>query len=236
MHRVGGVYVEEVSKEHDWPVGTRCKAKYSADNLWYFFLFLFLSFYLFFLPIVCLGLLMSSLWFRYHAQIVELVAGGKFVARFLPLSCFQRASGHARIRYVVEFVDYSEKQMTDKEHVRVPKSEQVYSRDVYDAVLYVFEFVGLFLACYSCYILARSLLGYSKRKLGRSRRASSGIAGGTTEEMTGEVKIIGATITGVMIIGTVEAVVVEGEAAALRVTKSPLRSKSERGSGRKLWR
>ena len=30
----GGVYVEEVSKEHDWPVGTRCKAKYSADNLW----------------------------------------------------------------------------------------------------------------------------------------------------------------------------------------------------------
>ncbi len=31
-------------------------------------------------------------------------------------------------RYVVEFVDYSEKQTTDKEHVRVPKSEQV--RDV----------------------------------------------------------------------------------------------------------
>jgi hypothetical protein len=28
-------------------------------------------------------------------------------------------------RYVVEFVDYSEKQSTDKEHVRVPKSEQV---------------------------------------------------------------------------------------------------------------
>jgi hypothetical protein len=26
---------------------------------------------------------------------------------------------------VVEFVDYSEKQATDKEHVRVPKSEQV---------------------------------------------------------------------------------------------------------------
>jgi hypothetical protein len=29
------------------------------------------------------------------------------------------------VRYVVEFVDYSEKQATDKEHVRVPKSEQV---------------------------------------------------------------------------------------------------------------
>jgi hypothetical protein len=29
------------------------------------------------------------------------------------------------VRYIVEFVDYSEKQSTDKEHVRVPKSEQV---------------------------------------------------------------------------------------------------------------
>jgi hypothetical protein len=29
------------------------------------------------------------------------------------------------IRYTVEFVDYSERQATDKEHVRVPKSEQV---------------------------------------------------------------------------------------------------------------
>ena len=32
---------------------------------------------------------------------------------------------NVRRRYVVEFVDYSEKQATDKEHVRVPKSEQV---------------------------------------------------------------------------------------------------------------
>ena len=34
MLEAGGVYMEEVSEGHDWPVGTRCKAKYSADNLW----------------------------------------------------------------------------------------------------------------------------------------------------------------------------------------------------------
>jgi hypothetical protein len=43
-----------------------------------------------------------------------------------PPSCLIVArSVTRRGRYVVEFVDYSEKQTTDKEHVRVPKSEQV---------------------------------------------------------------------------------------------------------------
>jgi hypothetical protein len=65
---------------------------------------------------------------RYHAQIVELLPGGKCDAIALEAaSCLIFAHGFVTlwVRYTVEFVDYSERQATDKEHVRVPKSEQV---------------------------------------------------------------------------------------------------------------
>jgi hypothetical protein len=78
----------------------------------------------------------------------------------------------------------------------------------------------------------RSLSAYSRRRRGRSRRASRGRRGEMTAGATGEAMII-ETAGGARSTGTAEAVARGGAAAAL---PSPSKSRSERERGRRLCR
>ena len=74
--------------------------------------------------------------------------------------------------------------------------------------------------------MTRSSLAYLRRTLGRNRRVNIGRNG----------VMIGGTTGAVMTTGTAEAAAAVDAVAAHRVTKSQLRSRSERESERRLWR
>ena len=86
--------------------------------------------------------------------------------------------------------------------------------------------------------MTRSSLACLRRKLGRNRRVNIGrngvMIGGTTGAVmtTGTAEAAAAGMT----TGTAEAAAAVDAVAAHRVTKSQLRSRSERESERRLWR
>ena len=86
--------------------------------------------------------------------------------------------------------------------------------------------------------MTRSSLAYLRRKLGRNRRVNIGRNGVMIGGTTGAVMTTGtaeAAVAG-MTTGTAEAAAPVDAVAAHRVTKSQLRSRSERESERRLWR
>ena len=86
--------------------------------------------------------------------------------------------------------------------------------------------------------MTRSSLAYLRRKLGRNRRVNIGRNGVMIGGTTGAVMTTGtaeAAVAG-MTTGTAEAAAPVDAVAAHRVTRSQLRSRSERESERRLWR